>query len=85
MGPTNHREEPTVVTQPSIEQIQALIESLDSSPLDTNERVHTLQEIRRMSASLYLNCPPQDATEECYRIDALVLKACGIALTSQEA
>lgn len=38
-----------------------------------------------MSASLYLNRATQDTTEQCHQIDALALKACGIALTSQQA
>lgn len=37
-----------------------------------------------MSASLYLNRATQDTTEQCHQIDALALKACGIALTSQQ-
>ncbi len=73
------------MTLPSIEEIHALIESLGNGSLNSNERVQTLQEIRRMSASLYLNHPAQDATEQCYQIDALVLKACDMALMSQEA
>lgn len=73
------------MTHPSIEQIHALIESLGNASLSTQQRVQALQEIRRMSVSLYLNRATQDTTEQCHQIDALALKACGIALTSQQA
>ncbi len=67
-----------------IDHIQTLIDALHGGALSTAERVDALQEIRRLSASLYLNNPQPRASSECDQIDALALKACGLALNALE-
>lgn len=63
----------------SIDQLKALIDSLDDCSLDANARIQALQKIRQTAASLYLN-ELQHPNGDSDQIDAMVLEAIETAL-----
>ena len=69
----------TLMKHASIDQLKALIDSLDDISLNTGSRIEILQKIRRSVASLYIN-GSNNSVDHCDRIDAMVLEAIEAAL-----
>ena len=63
----------------SIDELKALIDSLDDISLSAGSRIEILQKIRRSVASLYIN-GSNNSVDHCDRIDAMVLEAIEAAL-----
>lgn len=63
----------------SIDQLQALIDSLDDVSLSAGVRVEILQQIRQTAAGLYLK-ESRNCTSNGEQVDAMVLRAIDVAL-----